>query len=281
MNITSRDAERTSVVIRPRQGLFDLGLHELWEHRELLYFFAWRDIKARYAQTSLGIGWAVLQPLAAMMIFTVVFSYWASMPSDGLPYPVFAYAALLPWTLLAKSLERSGSSIVSESNLIKKVYFPRLIIPVAATLAGVIDFCIAFIVLVGLILWYGITPTWGVVAIPVLIGMTVVASLAVSLWLSALNAKYRDVAGTIPLLTQLWMYVSPVVYPVSMVPDQWRTLYSLNPMVGVIEGFRWALLGSPMPDSNLLVVSGAVVILSAVFGVVFFKRMESTFSDVI
>ena len=281
MNITSRDAERTSVVIRPRQGLFDLGLHELWEHRELLYFFAWRDIKARYARTSLGIGWAVLQPLAAMMIFTVVFSYWASMPSDGLPYPVFAYAALLPWTLLAKSLERSGSSIVSESNLIKKVYFPRLIIPVAATLAGVIDFCIAFIVLVGLILWYGITPTWGVVAIPVLIGMTVVASLAVSLWLSALNAKYRDVAGTIPLLTQLWMYVSPVVYPVSMVPDQWRTLYSLNPMVGVIEGFRWALLGSPMPDSNLLVVSGAVVILSAVFGVVFFKRMESTFSDVI
>ena len=222
----------TTVVIRPNDTLFFLGLREVWERRELLYFFVWRDVKARYAQTALGVSWAILQPLAAMLIFTVVFSYWAKIPSDGLPYSVFAYAALLPWTLLAKSLERSGGSIVTESNLIKKVYFPRLIIPIAATLAGLIDFAVALIILVGLMVWFGIMPTWGVLAIPLLVVMTIATSCAVSFWLAALNAQYRDIAGTIPLLSQLWMYASPVVYPVSLVPEQWRLIYSINPMVG-------------------------------------------------
>lgn len=269
------------IVIEPTYGLFHLDLHALWEYRELLYFFAWRDIKARYAQAVLGAGWAVIQPLATMLIFTLVFSYWAKMPSDGLPYPLFAYAALLPWTLLAKSLERAGSSVVAESNLIKKVYFPRLIIPLAATLAGLMDFVVAFVMLAGLIVWYGITPTWGMLAIPFFVLMTIATSLAVSLWLSALNARYRDVAGAIPLLTQLWMFASPVVYPVSLVPEQWRLLYSLNPMVGVIEGFRWALLGKSMPDFNLVFISAVVVGVVLVAGAVFFKNMERTFSDVV
>lgn len=268
-------------IVEPRRKFLDVGLTELWEHRELLYFFAWRDVKARYAQTALGVGWAVLQPLATMVIFTVVFSYWAKMPSDGVPYPAFAYAALLPWTLLAKSLERSGNAVVVESNLIKKVYFPRLIIPIAATLAGVMDFLVAFVLFLGIILWYGIMPTWGVLTVPIFVVMTVLASLSVSLWLSALNAKYRDVAGTIPLLTQLWMYASPVVYPLSLVPPQWQALYSVNPMVGVIEGFRWALLGNPMPDPMVLVVSGSVTVLALTGGILFFKRMEATFSDVV
>lgn len=269
------------VVVEPRRKLLDFGLAELWEHRELLYFFAWRDIKARYAQTALGISWAVMQPLATMTIFTVVFSYWAKMPSDGVPYPAFAYAALLPWTLLAKSLERSGHAVVAESNLIKKVYFPRLIIPIASTLAGVMDFAVAFVLFLGILLWYGIIPTWAVLAGPICVALTVLASLSVSLWLSAMNVKYRDVAGTIPLLTQLWMYASPVVYPLSLVPEQWRTLYSINPMVGVIESFRWALLGTPLPDPAVLAVSGVVMLGALMGGIAFFKRMEGTFSDVV
>jgi lipopolysaccharide transport system permease protein len=270
-----------NIVVEPRTKLFDFGLVELWEHRELLYFFAWRDIKARYAQTALGASWAIVQPLATMIIFTVVFSYWAKMPSDGVPYPAFAYAALLPWTLLAKSLERSSNAVVAESNLIKKVYFPRLIIPIGATLAGLMDFIVAFVVLLGILLWYGIMPTWGVLTIPLFVAMTVLASLSVSLWLSALNVKYRDVAGTVPLLSQLWMYASPVVYPLSLVPPQWQALYSMNPMVGVIEGFRWALLGKAMPDPMVLIVSGGVTLLAFLGGIVFFKRTEATFSDVV
>jgi lipopolysaccharide transport system permease protein len=268
-------------VIESKRNSLYLNFRELWEFKELLYFLAWRDMKARYAQTILGIAWAVIQPLAAMAIFTVVFSLWARLPSDGLPYPLFAYAALLPWTLLAKSLERSGQSVVAESNLVKKVYFPRVILPIASTLAGVIDFFIAFALLLLLMSWYGIPPTWKVFAIPMLVLFTIGTSLAVSLWLSALNVHYRDVAGAIPLLTQLWMYASPVVYPLSLVPEQWRAVYSLNPMVGIIEGFRWALLGGVAPDMSAAMLSASATGILFLTGLVFFNRMSRTFSDIV
>ena len=270
-----------AVVIEPRRSLFSLGLQELWEYRELLYFLAWRDMRARYAQSMIGIGWAVLQPLLTMLVFTVIFSYWAKMPSDGFPYPVFAYTALLPWTYFAKSVERSGISIVSEAGLIQKVYFPRLIIPLAATIGGLVDFGIALTLLLGMMVWYGILPTWGVLVLPIFVLLTVATALSVSLWLSALYAKYRDVGSTIPLLIQIWMFASPVVYSVSMVPEQWRLLYGLNPMVGVIEGFRWALLGKASPDYGVLVISAGVIAVLFGGGLIFFKRMEQSFADII
>jgi lipopolysaccharide transport system permease protein len=270
-----------AIVIEPRRSLFSLGLRELWEYRELLYFLAWRDMRARYAQSMIGIGWAVLQPLLTMLVFTVIFSYWAKMPSDGFPYPVFAYTALLPWTYFAKSVERSGVSVVSESGLIQKVYFPRLIIPIAATIGGLVDFGIAFVLLLGMMVWYGILPTWGVLILPVFVLLTVATALSVSLWLSALYVKYRDVGSTIPLLIQIWMFASPVVYSVSMVPEHWRLLYGLNPMVGVIEGFRWALLGKSSPDYEVLIMSAAVIAVLFSGGLIFFKRMEQSFADII
>jgi lipopolysaccharide transport system permease protein len=270
-----------AIVIEPRRSLFSLGLRELWEYRELLYFLAWRDMRARYAQSMIGIGWAVLQPLLTMLVFTVIFSYWAKMPSDGFPYPVFAYTALLPWTYFAKSVERSGVSVVSESGLIQKVYFPRLIIPIAATIGGLVDFGIAFVLLLGMMVWYGILPTWGVLILPVFVLLTVATALSVSLWLSALYVKYRDVGSTIPLLIQIWMFASPVVYSVSMVPEPWRLLYGLNPMVGVIEGFRWALLGKSSPDYEVLIMSAAVIAVLFWGGLIFFKRMEQSFADII
>lgn len=276
--------ERAAIVptvIESKNNSLHLNVRELWEFKELLYFLAWRDMKARYAQTVLGVAWAVIQPLAAMVIFTVVFSVWAKLPSDGLPYPLFAYAALLPWTLLAKSLERSGQSVVAESNLVKKVYFPRVILPIAATLAGVIDFFIAFLLLLLLMGWYGIPPTWKVIAIPMLVLFTIGTSLAVSLWLSALNVHYRDVAGAIPLLTQLWMYASPVVYPLSLVPEQWRVVYSVNPMAAIIEGFRWALLGGTAPDTGAVIMSASATGVLLLTGLMFFNRMSRTFSDVV
>lgn len=269
------------VVLKPKPSPWRFNWVELWEFREVLYFLTWRDMKARYAQTLLGIAWAIIQPLAAMLIFTVVFSVWAKLPSDGMPYPLFAYAALLPWTLLAKSLERSGQSVVTEANLVKKVYFPRIILPIASTLAGAIDFLVAFVLFLFLMIWYGQPLTWTLLLVPGLVAYTMVASLAVSLWLSALNVQYRDVAGAIPLMTQLWMYASPVVYSLSLVPEQWRTLYSLNPMVGIIEAFRWALLGSMPPDVQLTLLSGLITIVLFAGGLVFFNHMSRKFSDVV
>lgn len=270
-----------NLVIEPTRRLLDLDLYALWEYRELLYFLAWRDMKARYAQTVIGVGWAILQPFITMVVFTVVFSNLAHMPSDGLPYPIFAYTALLPWTYFARSFERSGTSLVGEANLIKKVYFPRLIIPISATLGGLVDFAVSLVILLGMMAWYGIVPTWGVLTLPLFLLLTLVTSLAGSIWLSALYARYRDVAATIPLLTQVWMYISPVVYPISLVPEQWRLLYSLNPMVGVIEGFRWALLGKASPDFGAMAVGGVVVAALLLCGTIYFKHVERTFADVI
>jgi lipopolysaccharide transport system permease protein len=276
-----REDSIPTVVIEPSKGLLDLDLKGLWDYRELLFFLAWRDMKARYAQSIVGIGWAILQPLLVMGLFTLIMSRWANIPSDGLPYPVFALAALLPWGYFAKSVERSSVSVVSEAGLVQKVYFPRLIIPIAATIGGLVDFCIAFVLLLGVMAWYHILPSWRMLTLPFWIGMTLVTALAVSLWLTALHVRYRDVGATIPLFIQLWMFASPIVYPVSMVPEKWRVLYGMNPMVGVIEGFRWAVLGKSSPDLLAITISGTMVALLFLGGVIFFKHMEQSFADVI
>jgi len=267
--------------IEPTRGWVSLKLHELWTYRELLYFLIWRDVKVRYKQTVIGAAWAVLQPLSAMVLFTVVFSMFAKIPSDGLPYPVFAYVALLPWNFFSSALNRSGSSIVGQASLISKVYFPRLIVPLSATLSGIVDFAIAFVLLIGMMVWFGLVPTWKLVTLPLFLLLALLTALAIGLWMSALNVRYRDVGHTIPFLTQFWMFASPVAYPISVVPEKWRLLYSLNPLVGVIEGFRWALRGTASPDFATLGVSAFVGRLLLLAGAVYFKRMERTFADVV
>jgi lipopolysaccharide transport system permease protein len=270
-----------TVVIQPRRGLLDLDLQAVWCYREILYFLTWRDVKVRYKQTVIGAAWALIQPLMTMVIFTIIFGKFAKIPSDGFPYPVFAYTALLPWHFFAQAISRSGVSLAHSANLIRKVYFPRLIVPIAAALGPFVDFAVAFIVLLGMMAWFHIMPTWGVLALPLFMLLALLTVLAVCLFLSALNVKYRDVGHTIPFLVQFWMYASPVAYPVSLIPDEWRLLYSLNPMVGVIEGFRWALLGKTSPDFAVIVVSTMAVIVLLFGGVIYFRQMELTFADVI
>ena len=269
------------ILIQPSKGLFHLDLRSVWHYRELLYFLVWREVKVRYKQTAIGAAWAIFQPLMTMVIFTVVFGNFAKIPSDGLPYPIFAYTALLPWTYFSQALSRSGASLVGNANLITKVYFPRLIIPLAGVAAPAVDFLFSFLILLGLMLWYGVTPTWGVLALPLFVTLALLTALAVSLWLSPLNVKYRDVGHTLPFLVQFWMYASPVAYPVSLVPEKWRLLYSLNPMAGVIEGFRWALLGKESPDFAVIAVSTCVVLVLLFGGIVYFKKMERTFADIV
>ncbi|MGH7773112.1 MAG: ABC transporter permease [Candidatus Binatia bacterium] len=273
--------ETPCIVIQPSKGLFSLDLGSIWHYRELLYFLVLRDIQVRYKQTVIGAGWAILQPLMTMVIFTVIFSTFAKIPSDGLPYPIFAYTALLPWTYFAQALSSSGTSLVGNANLISKVYFPRLLIPLSSVLAPVVDFLLSFLVVLGLMVWYGIVPTWGMLALPLFLLVAVMTALAMGLWLAPLNVKYRDVRHTIPFLLQIWMYASPVAYPVSLVPEQWRMLYGLNPMAGVIEGFRWALLGKTSPDFMVMAVSAVIVLTLLLGGIVYFKRMERTFADVV
>ncbi len=269
------------ILIQPSKGLFHLDLADLWKYHELLYFLVWREVKVRYKQTVIGAAWAILQPVMAMVVFTIIFGKFAKIPSDGLPYPVFAYTALLPWNLFAQSLTRSGASLVENANLITKVYFPRLMIPLGAALAPIVDFFVSFLVLLGLMAWFGISPTWGILALPFFLVLTLITALSVNLWLSPLNVKYRDVGHTLPFLSQFWMYASPVVYPVSLVPERWQSLYSLNPMVGVIEGFRWALLGKQSPNFMAMAISTAVVFALLLGGIVYFKKAERTFADVV
>jgi len=276
-------AETTPFVrIDPPGGWFSLGLHELWEYRELLYFLVWRDLKVRYKQTVIGVCWAVLQPLISMIIFTIVLGKLARIPSDGLPYPLLVYSGLLPWGYFASAFNRCVQSVVGEANLISKIYFPRLLLPIAGTISGLIDFAISLVLLLGMILWYGMVPSWGILALPIFLLLELSTALAVGLWLSSLNVRYRDVGQAIPFLTQAWMFASPVVYPVSLIPEKWQVFYySLNPMVGVIEGFRWALLGKASPNFSLMAVSGIVVLAVLISGVIFFKNMERTFADVV
>jgi lipopolysaccharide transport system permease protein len=282
LEISSFGAVRKpTVVVEPNEGLFHLDLQAVWHYRELLYFLTWRDVKVRYKQTILGAAWAILQPLMTMVILTLIFGKFAKIPSDGLPYPLFAYTALLPWNYFSQAVSRSGASLVGSAHLISKVYFPRLIVPISAAVGPLVDFAIAFVVLVGMMIWYGIAPTWGMLALPLLLFLALLTALAVGLWLSALNVRYRDVGHTIPFLIQFWMFASPVAYPVSLVPEKWRLLYSLNPMAGVIEGFRWAVLGKETPDFSVMTLSAVVVVAILIGGLVYFTRVEQTFADVV
>jgi len=281
MDLAAENTRKPSVVIQPRKGLFQLDLTSVWQYREMLYFLVWRDVIVRYKQTALGAAWVIVQPLITMLIFTLIFGNFAKIPSDGIPYPVFAFSALLPWSYFSQALAKSSSSVVNSSNLVTKIYFPRLLIPLAASVSPVVDLFFSFLVLLVLMAWFNIAPTWGLLALPLFLGLAIMTALAVGLWTSALNVRYRDVGNIILFLSQVWMYASPVAYPVSMVPVKWRLLYSLNPMVGVIEGFRWALLGKESPDYMLMAVSSSVVLALLAGGIVYFKRMEQTFADVI
>jgi lipopolysaccharide transport system permease protein len=268
-------------IYMPTHGWMSLRLGELWHYRELLYFLIWRDIKIRYKQTALGVAWAVLQPLITMVIFSVIFGQLAKLPSDDIPYPVFSYAALLPWGLFSGALQRASTSLVTNANLITKVYFPRLVIPISAVAAGLVDFLISFVVLLGLMLFYKISLSWAIITIPLFVLLAILTAMAVSLWLSALNVQYRDVQYMVPFLIQAWMYASPVAYSTGLIPSgPWRVIYGLNPLVGVIQGFRWALLGGQPPDV-LIGISVVIVVVLLVSGLFYFRRMERTFADVV
>ncbi|MDF0652875.1 MAG: ABC transporter permease [Nitrospira sp.] len=267
--------------IERSQGWVALQLKELWAYRELLYFLIWRDVKVRYRQTALGVAWAIIQPVFTMIVFSLFFGRLAKMPSDGIPYPLFSYAALVPWTFFSHGLTLASNSLVGSANLIKKVYFPRLSVPIAAVTSGLIDFSIAFIVLLGMMLYYGIVPTLNVIWLPFLLLLTLMTSLGVSLWLSALNVQFRDVRYILPFLTQLWLFATPIAYPSSLLSEPWRTLYSINPMVGVVEGFRWALLGTKTAPGPMLIVSSLAALALLVGGAFYFRRLEKTFADVV
>src|SRR5437867_4248571 len=275
----SAGATESTILIRPGRSLLRLDLNATWEYRELLYFLVWRDVKVRYKQTIIGGGWAILQPLMTMAIFAIIFGNFAKIPSEGLPYPVFTFTALLPWNYFIQAINRSGVSLVGNAGLIKKIYFPRLLIPLSAVVAPLVDFTIAFLVLLGMMLWYGIKPTWGVVTLPGFLFLAMLTALASGLWFSALDVRYRDVGHAIPFLLQCWLYASPVAYPFTLVPDRWRLLYGLNPLAGIIEGFRWALLGTRSPDVSIVVLSAVVVVVLLFGGIVYFRHMEKTFAD--
>jgi len=286
-SISKGAPELPGILIEPSRGWTSLRLKEFWEYRELLYFLVWRDVKVRYKQTVLGAAWAILQPLMTMVVFTVFFGRMAKIGSDGLPYPIFSYVALLPWTFFAQGLSQSSDSLVGSANLIKKVYFPRLVIPASSVLSGVIDFAVAFVVLIGMMAYYGIWPTAAVVYLPFLLLLAFLTALGVGMWLSALNVEYRDVRYVVPFFVQLWLFVTPVIYPTSKVTAKLTELglpawlYGLNPMAGVVEGFRWALLGTASRPGPVIVASAAVTAFLLVSGAFYFRKMERTFADVV
>ena len=268
-----------SFEIRPASGWFSLDIRELWTYRELAYFLAWREIKVRYKQTAIGVAWAVLQPLAMMLVFTVFFGKLGNMPSDGIPYPLFAFAALLPWQLFSRTITECSNSLVADQRLITRVYFPRIIIPLATTISAIVDFAIAAVLLVALMLYYGFAPGLEIVWLPAFILLMVVAALGVGFWLSALNVEYRDVRYALPFVNQFWLFITPVVYSSSLVPERWQWLYGLNPMVGVVEGFRWALFGAGKGPSPMLAVSVVIAVILFAGGLIWFQRREQTFVD--
>lgn len=262
-------------------GWGSLGLRELWAHRELVYFLTWRDLKVRYKQTALGASWAILQPLLTMAVFSLFFGRLGKMPSDGLPYPLFAFVALVPWTFFANGVALASNSLVHNGNLLTKVYFPRLAIPISTVLGGVLDFVLAFMVMLAMVAYFGITPTRSVAVLPLFVLLALVTSLGASLWLAAVNVRYRDVRYTIPFLMQFWMFATPIAYPSSLLAEPWRTMYGINPMVGVVEGFRWALLGVDSAPGPIVAVSSSVAIALLVSGAFYFRRVERTFADIV
>jgi len=273
------DVELT--IIEPSRGWVSLKLRELWKYRELLFFLAWRDVKVRYQQTFFGVAWAVVQPLFMVLVSSLFFGRLAKMPSDGVPYPVFSMCAIIPWQLFQYSLGQSSNSVVASQSLIKKVYFPRLVVPLASVLDGLVDFGIALVLLVALMAFYGIAPTINVVFLPLFVAFATIAALSVGIWLSALNVQFRDVRYTVPFLAQFWMFATPVYYSSSIVPERWRWAYGLNPMVGVVDGFRWALIGRQTSLASSAYISVGVVALLFVGGLAYFRRMEASFADVV
>jgi lipopolysaccharide transport system permease protein len=269
------------VRIAASKGWTSLGLREVWQYRELLYFLIWRDISVRYRQTVFGIAWAVIQPFFAMVVFTLFFGRLAKLPSDGIPYPIFSYSALVPWTFFANGLSQAANSVVRDSNLITKVYFPRLVIPLSAVVGGVVDLGVAFIVLLGMMVAFGIWPTANIGWLPLLVLLAMASALSVGLWLAALNVQFRDVRYVVPFILQIWLFSTPVMYSTTLVPKAWRTLYGINPMVGVIEGFRWALLGTQTRPGPIIMVSVLTVLILLVTGAWYFRRMERTFADIV
>jgi lipopolysaccharide transport system permease protein len=281
MTSTQTAAAEHTVDIVPAKGWESLGLKELCTSRDLIYFLAWRDVKVRYKQTALGAAWAILQPLLTMALFSIFFGRLAKVPSDGVPYPIFAFAALVPWQFFSNGLTQSANSLVTSANMLTKVYFPRMSMPLSALVAGVVDFVIAFAVLLVMMGFYGIRPALTTLWLPVFFGLAFVTALGAGLWLSAINVQYRDVRYTLPFVVQFWMYATPIAYPSSLMSEPWRTIYGINPMVGVVEGFRWALLGTANAPGPMLAVSSAAALLMLVSGAVYFRRMEARFADVV
>jgi len=267
--------------IEPTRGSVSLMLSEMWQYRELLYFLTWRDIKVRYKQTALGAAWAIIQPLLAMVVFSLFFGKLAKVPSDGIPYPIFTFTALVPWTFFANALNQSSNSVVTSSHIVKKIYFPRLIVPISSTLSGLVDFIFAFVVLLVMMLYFNITPTWNIIFLPFFVLLALAAALGVGLWLAAINVQYRDVRYAVPFLIQIWMFSTPIVYPSTLLPEPWRTLYGINPMAGVVEGFRWALLGANTAPGPMIIASSTVALAVLVGGAFYFRRLESTFADIV
>lgn len=280
-NTRQRNKGTPIVVLKPSKGWLTIDFKELWRYRELVFFLTWRDIKVRYKQALLGVSWAILQPLLTMVIFTLIFGVLLKTPSQDIPYPLFSLTALLPWQLFATALQRSSVSLVGNANLLTKIYFPRLAIPLSSVLAALVDFSVSFIVLLGVMIYYRYWPGWNIFWLVPMVLLALLTALAVGLWLSALNVQYRDVQHMVPFIVQVWMYASPIVYPITIIPEGiWRYIYSLNPMVGVIQGFRWALLGGTPPDINSL-ISVVVVFIIFISGLFYFRRMEKTFADIV
>jgi lipopolysaccharide transport system permease protein len=281
LNAGAEKIPRLLTVIEPRRGWSGLGLPELWAHRQLLLFFVWRDLKVRYKQTALGAAWAVLQPFLTMVIFSVFFGRLAKVPSDNIPYPLFSYAALVPWTFFANGLTQGAQRVVTSANLVRRVYFPRLVLPISSVMAGIVDMGIAFVMLLAMMVFYRTTPTVNVIFLPLLALLAVVSCLGAVFWLSAMNVQFRDVRYAVPFLVQIWMFATPVAYPSSMLHDPWLTLFAINPMVGVVEGFRWALLGTDTAPGPVIAVSTLAAVALLVSGAFYFRRMERSFADVV
>ncbi len=278
LHLTQADIFHTH--IEPSRSWLSFGIKEMWLYRELLYFLTWRDIKIRYKQTLLGFAWAILQPFLTMVVFSLFFGKLGKIPSEGVPYPIFNYTALLPWQFFENSITISTTSLVTNANMVTKVYFPRMFVPVSSVISGLVDFMVAFIVLIGMMIFYHISPTIGVLLLPFFLLLAFITAMGVSLWMSALNVKYRDVRYVVPFLARFWFFATPIAYPSSLLHEPWRTLYGLNPMVGVVEGFRWALLGTKPPEA-MLFLSSFIALFILVTGLIYFSRTEKTFADII